>query len=118
MSTARLTFNTPAAIRAHALSRPTEGNAKNWFGASRFFSTRLLRGVWPSWDGKFYFVTSDARGPRAEYGRGCTVRAYDPRTNDVETVGEFNAYSSARAARKAAAEEARKAPAPTEQAAQ
>lgn len=116
-------FSSPSAIRAHALTRE-DGNGAKWFerGAMRFFSTRLLRGVWPSWDGKYYFVTSDARGPRAEYGRGYTVRTYDPRTNDVETLGGssdgFNAYSSSRAARSAAMKAARATPAPTEQAAQ
>lgn len=110
-ATSRLTFFSPAAIRAHATSLGT-GNAKTWFGSSRFFSTRLLRGCFASWDGCFYFATSDARGPRAEHGRGYSVRKYDPRTNDVSTVGEFNGYSSPRAARKAARDAAAAAPAP------
>lgn len=110
-ATARLTFFSPAAIRAHA-TRQEQGNAKKWFGASRFFSTRLLRGCFASWDGCFYFATSEARGPRAEYGRGYSVRRYNPTTNDVENVGEFNGYSTPRAARKAAQEAAAAAPVP------
>lgn len=111
MSTSTAKFTSPAAIRAHAKSRK-EGNGKTWFGASGFFSTRLLRGCWPSFDGKVYFATSDARGPRTEYGRGYSVRAYNPATNDVETVGAFNGHSTPNAARKAAMDAARAAPAP------
>jgi hypothetical protein len=110
-ATTRPTFFSTAAIRAHATSSDT-GNAKKWFGASRFFSTRLLRGCFASWDGWTYFATSDARGPRASYGRGYSVRRYNPTTNDVETVGEFNGHGSPRAARKAAQEAAAAAPAP------
>ena len=109
MSTYVPGFFSVSAIRAHALE-----NGCKWFqrGAMRFFSTRLLRGTWQSWDGRTYFVSSDARGPRAEYGRGYSVRAYDPRTFTVSTVGEFNGYSTPRAARKAAQEAAAAAPAP------
>lgn len=108
-TTARIAFPSVSAIRAHALSKGCK-----WFerGAMRSFSTRLLRGVWASWDGKFYFVSSDARGPRALYGRGYSVRAYNPETNTVETVGEFNGHSTPKAARKAAQEAAAAAPAP------
>lgn len=103
-------FRSPAEIRAHALARPTEGNGHNWFekGAMRWFKTRLLRGLYTSKSGRYYFVSSDARGFRDEDGRGYSVRMYDPSTNMVSTLDTkdgadgFNAYETAAAARSAA----------------
>lgn len=106
MSTHLLTVS---AIRADSLSK-----GHHWFSRDtmRFFRSRVLRGVYPSWDGHYYFVSSEQRGFRVGDGRGYTVRAYDPKTGGVKTVGEFNGYSTPRAARKAAREIAAAAPAP------
>lgn len=102
-------FSTVAAIRADSLSK-----GHHWFSRDtmRFFKSRVLRGVWPSFDGLYYFVSSEQRGFRPEDGRGYSVRAYNPATGGVTTVGEFNGYSTPRAARKAAREIAAAAPAP------
>jgi len=100
---------TVSAIRADSLSK-----GHHWFSRDtmRFFRSRVLRGVFASWDGRYFFVSSEQRGFRPEDGRGYTVRAYDPNTGGVETVGEFNGYSTPHAARKAAREAAAAAPAP------
>lgn len=66
----------------------------------RFFASRVLNGV----IGGRYFITSERfRGSRGDNGpRRYTIRECGP-DGDVDTVGEFQGYASARAARAAAA---------------
>lgn len=63
----------------------------------RFFNSRILGEVFQG-PGGVYFVTSerfDHRTPRLY-----TIRSFDPKTGDVNTVGEFQAYKAARTAKK------------------
>ena len=74
--------------------RDVESKAKGHFfepNAMRFFNSRLVDEVFPS-RGKVYFVTSekfDHKSPRM-----FTVRVLDLESRGIETVGEFQAYSS------------------------
>ena len=78
-----------------------ESRGGHFFDASakRFFRSRILIGQYPGADG-FYFVTSeqfDSRSPRLY-----TVRRMSMDCANVQTVGEFQAYATARDARRAA----------------
>lgn len=64
----------------------------------RFFRTRVGEQVYQGENG-IYFVTSE-RGPTDP--RAYSVRQYDPATKQIETIGEFNAYTRAKAHRIAA----------------
>lgn len=57
----------------------------------RFFNSRVLDGVY----GGRYFVTSERYGSEPRY---YTVRVYDPETGSVDTVGDFQAFATARQA--------------------
>ena len=76
--------------------------AVGWFepAAMRFFGTRLCGGAVQA-PGGAYFVTSEccpfvAGSPRLYSVRFCSV------AGDVDTIGEFQGYATARAARAAA----------------
>lgn len=64
-----------------------------------FFQTILLETVYQG-PGGIYFVTSD-KGPGCR--RRYSVRSYDPISDKVKTVGEFNAYTRAAAIKQAKA---------------
>lgn len=66
----------------------------------RFFNSRVLSTVYAG-SGGVYFVTSE----RFNYAspRLYTVRSFDPATGCTATVGDFQMYGTARAARERAA---------------
>ncbi len=76
-----------------------ERSGGHYFEAStmRFFNSRVLDGVY---DGR-YFVTSERCDWGGDYTRTYSLREALP-SGRVETVGDFQEYATARAARKAA----------------
>ena len=78
-----------------------------WFsaGAKRFFSSRILAATWtPSYDGRgAWFVTSEQFRPSQgdPHPRRYSVRWADFQSAKVDTVGEFQAYRTARDAKRA-----------------
>ena len=97
MSTALLTIL--------AVKQRNAANGGCWFepGAMRFFHTRVSEQVYPTARGTF-FVTSE-RGP--DEVRRFSVRFAAITDGSVETVGEFQAYRTSRAAHTAARRAAR-----------
>ena len=115
-------------IRRHAIRKSNT----HWFdrGSMRFFNSRLSSRVHPTGSPYIYLFVSSERcdwNDRTElqlhtrtdeYGtvrvydryvkigdpRLYSVRSYDLRSGSVDTVGEFQAYASARAAHNAAAQ--------------
>jgi hypothetical protein len=74
----------------------------HWFEPAtlRWFSSRILEGLVYRPGSRFvYFVSSERQGE--EYPRLYTVRRFSLDRCNVETVGEFQAYRTAREARRA-----------------
>lgn len=74
-----------------------------WFSPDtlRFFNSRVHEQVY---HGKnlIYFVSSEVTGFNSSERR-YTVRSYNPSTDTIDTVGEFNGYKSRNGAHSAAA---------------
>lgn len=70
----------------------------NWFSPDtmRFFSSRILGGLYA---GKrlVYFVSSEKTFD--DLGRRYTVRSYDPKSDTIETVDEFQGYKYSESAK-------------------
>lgn len=64
-----------------------------WFSKDtmRFFQSRISETVYYGKD-LIFFVSSERQG--YDHPRLYTVRAYDPKTDSIDTVGEFQAYKS------------------------
>ena len=92
------------------MTREPSGS-RYWFSPEnlRFFSSRILATTYgPDSAGNVYFVSSEQRGDyRIVAARRYTVRKYQPHTNSIETVGEFQEYATAALAKAAAREAAR-----------
>lgn len=65
---------------------------------TRFFRSRYPRTAYTADHRKAYFVTSEAFDDRSP--RLYTLRVYDLETQEVDTIGEFQAYASLAAAMK------------------
>jgi hypothetical protein len=80
-----------------------EKNGGKWFsrGAMRFFGTTVYPDVWDLPDGAL-FVTGDRRDD--DVPERYTVRRFWAATGTVETVGDFQAYTSLPDVKAAAAE--------------
>lgn len=78
----------------------------HWFDRDsiRFFNSRLSAEVHPTGSPYVYlFVSSERCDWGDNHPRLYSVRSYDLRSGSVDTIGEFQGYATARAARKAAA---------------
>jgi hypothetical protein len=66
-----------------------------WFSPDtmRFFKSRVLLDVFPSANGKIYFVSSEVTGFNTSE-RAFTVREYCPTKDAVDTIGEFGGYDT------------------------
>lgn len=96
----------------YTLDQIKEANARaggHWFepGALRFFASRISDRVHCGPGGIFFVSSEQFRSSRGNGPRLYSVREFHPDTGRVETVGEFQAYKSGRAAHAAAAEMAR-----------
>jgi hypothetical protein len=90
-----------------AIKAANKANGGHWFERStlRFFNSRILAKVYQG-PGGIYFVSSEQFvGSQGAAPRKFTVRQFDPKTGDVDTVGEFNelTMSEAKAGAKALA---------------
>lgn len=88
------------------LKRSAKSAGSHWFdaGAMRFFNSRLLEGVYRDSDRSGYFVSSeryDDTEPRL-YSVRKYVFSEDGSRVEIDTVGEFQGYETAGAARKVA----------------
>lgn len=76
-----------------------------WFepATMRFFSSRVQSTIYPTADGRAYFVSSERNTHRSvtEGRRLYTVRIAQP-DGEIDTVGEFQQYRTGRAAHAAA----------------
>lgn len=72
-----------------------------WFSKDtmRFFQSRIGGNVYHGKD-LIFFVSSERQG--YDHPRLYTVRAYNPKTDDIQTVGEFQGYKTSSGANKAA----------------
>ena len=91
-----------------SIKRANHEAGQHWFepDTMRFFNSRILSHTWPAADGRAYFITSERRDgwnevprPRRRY----TIRVAMDGGRDINTVGEFQAYATADAARRAIA---------------
>jgi hypothetical protein len=76
-----------------------------WFskGTKKFFSSRFLPELFKG-ERLIWFISSEQKGFDRNSGRAFSVRVFDTQTANVNTVGEFNGYSSAGDARAVARE--------------
>lgn len=84
----------------HYEKHPKNIGANYFFspGSKRFFNSRILDSVYPT-KKLVYFVTSekfDYKSPRL-----FTIRAYNPKTGSIDTIGEFQQYKTSLQAKKA-----------------
>jgi len=79
------------------MSRVIADHRGHWFDPDtmRFFGTRLTQHAYELTDGRRLFVSSEQppHGPRR-----WSLRAQDPNTGKIDTVGEFCGYASRGAA--------------------
>ena len=78
----------------------------HWFdaGSMRFFSSRIGQNVYQGPGGYFFTTSEQNRGMLSGYvyPRLYSVRQFHLETGDVDTVGTFQGYATAAAARRAA----------------
>lgn len=88
-------------IKARNLARSEREGTAYWFGKgeTRFFGTKVERGIYEG-KGGLFFVTSDGN-PRFSAPRRFSVRQAMP-DGKIETVGEFHSYKFLEDARDAA----------------
>ncbi|HKV10742.1 MAG TPA: hypothetical protein VJ725_21555 [Thermoanaerobaculia bacterium] len=91
------------------VKKRNEANGGKWFDPSymRFFGTRIQSAIYVHKDGRAFFVTSERDRYQGEGGGAWGGRRlYSVRVANVDgsidTVGEFGAYTTGRAAHKAA----------------
>ena len=80
--------------------RVTQGH---WFDADtmRFFNSRISSDLFYSpKKGLIYFISSEKYN--YDSPRYYSVRSYEPKTGDIETIGEFQAYGTLGSAKTAA----------------
>jgi hypothetical protein len=61
----------------------------------RVFRSQLAKQGYVAADGTIYFATSEQHGDEPRMG---SVRFLDPKTGNIQTVGEYNSYHSMREA--------------------
>lgn len=89
------------------IARASLAAGSHWFdkGSMKFFNCRLMPDIFHAADGRILFVTSEDNGYD---GRKFSVRAFDPKNADIDTIGDFNSYETKASALKAAKEFASK----------
>lgn len=84
--------------------RRNEAAGGNWFTppSMRFFGTRLQSRIYPTKDGRAYFVTSERDRHGAWNGRRLYTVRVALQSGDIETAGDFGEHKTGRAAHAAA----------------
>lgn len=92
------TFYTVADIERHAAGHT------HWFDrdTKRFFNSRLGFNVYRTANPFFWLFVTSERNSWGNHPRLYSVRSYDSRTREVDTVGEFQGYNSSAGANRAA----------------
>lgn len=78
-----------------------KGNNGHWFskGTMEFFKCKLDGQVFGDESKNLFYFVSSERGPDSK--RKYSIRSYNPITADIDTVGDFQQYSSLHYAKKA-----------------
>lgn len=92
-------------MNRHAIDDIQRAHKGHWFDASsmRFFKSRVSSDAYRTADGAYsFFVSSERFDYSPQYPRMFSVRRYTWATDNLETIGQFQAYAYRDTAQRAA----------------